>query len=285
MEPLPREVVDWLASSGEGELLTSKPVGGGCIHQARLLRTSAGGHFFLKSNRSVPQDMFRREAEGLQAIKVVGGPRIPEALLVGKDFLLLEDLQPAARRDDFWEVYGTQLACLHQQSNHQFGFPHDNYLGSSIQHNGWLEDGFDFYCQRRLVPQIQRAADQGYLTREDRKRCDSLLARLPDLLPGGPAVLVHGDLWSGNLITDSEGDPALIDPAAHYGWAEADLAMTDLFGRYPEDFYQAYLAENPLPGGFRERYPLYNLYHLLNHLNIFGRQYLPGVRDVLQRYS
>jgi fructosamine-3-kinase len=285
VEPLPRKVKVWLASSGQGELLRASPVGGGCIHKAQILHTVAGGRFFLKTNQSAPEDMFLREAEGLQALRVEGGPTIPQVILVGEDFLLLEDLQPVSKRNDFWELYGRQLAYLHLQQNPQFGFPHDNYIGSTVQQNGWMEDGIEFFQQRRLLPQIRWAVDRGYFDREDQKRCESLVARLVDLLPGGPAVMIHGDLWSGNLISDSQGGPALIDPAAHYGWAEADLAMTDLFGSYPEKFYSAYLADNPLPSGFRERYPVYNLYHLLNHLNIFGRQYLAGVQEIIQRYS
>ncbi len=234
MGQLPPEVKEWLASSGQGELLSSSPVGGGCIHRAQILQTAAGGRFFLKANQSAPHDMFPCEAEGLQALRVDGGPTIPQVILVGEDFLLLEDLQPAPRREDFWELYGRQLAHLHHQQNPQFGFPHDNYIGWTVQHNGWMEDGLEFFQQRRLIPQIRWAVDRGTLDREDQKRCESLMTRLGDLLPGGPAVLVHGDLWSGNLISDSQGCPALIDPAAYYGWAEADLAMTELFGSYPE---------------------------------------------------
>jgi fructosamine-3-kinase len=204
---------------------------------------------------------------------------------VGDNFLLLEDLKQAPRRKDFWEIYGRQLAVLHSQPNSRFGFPHDNYIGSTPQDNGWMEDGIDFFRERRLTPQIRLATDRGYLSPDDRKLCDSLIAKLPGLLPGSPPVLVHGDLWSGNLITDSAGSPALIDPAVYFGWAEADLAMTDLFGRYPEAFYESYTTKNPLPKGFRERFPIYNLYHLLNHLNIFGREYLSRVRKVLLRYS
>jgi protein-ribulosamine 3-kinase len=284
VERIPSKVAEWLSSSGEGELVSISPLGGGCIHQAGILRTTAGGSFFLKTNPAAPEDMFLREAEGLQALNVPGGPTVPEVLLVGENFLVLEDLRPAARQEEFWEVYGRQLACLHQQENEKFGFPQDNYIGWGVQQNGWMEDGIDFFRERRLAPQIRWAVDQGYLNQEDQRSCEALLLKLESLLPGGHPVLIHGDLWSGNLISDSRGDPALIDPAAYYGWAEADLAMTDLFGSYPGQFYDAYLAEKPLTSGFRERYPLYNLYHLLNHLNIFGGEYLAGVRSVLNRF-
>jgi len=285
VEGLPPEVKDWLSSAGKGKLRSISPLGGGCIHQARILHSSTGDSFFLKSNQSAPVDMFLREAESLRSLKVKDGPAIPKVLLVGENFLLLEDLSPAPRRDDFWELYGRQLASLHQQKNQRFGFSHDNYLGLSVQHNGWMEDGIEFFRQRRLIPQIRQAVDQGILTEDDLRRSTALLNKLDDLLLQEPAVLLHGDLWSGNLISNSRGYPALIDPAVYFGWAETDLAMAELFGSYPQEFYASYLEVNPLSSGFRERYPLYNLYHLLNHLNLFGGQYLPGVREILRRFS
>ncbi len=110
------------------------------------------------------------------------------------------------------------------------------------------------------------------------------MVQLPELIPEQPASLIHGDLWSGNLISDNGGKPALIDPAVYYGWAEADLAMTELFGRYPEEFFKAYAEINPLEKGYRSRFPLYNIYHLLNHLNLFGKGYLSQIRSILDRY-
>lgn len=285
MEGLPSEVADWLSSAGKGKLRSISPVGGGCIHQARILHTSTGESYFLKSNQSTPPDMFLREAEGLRSLKVKDGPAIPKVILVGGRFLLLEYLSPAPWRDDFWELYGRQLAHLHQKKKQQFGFHHDNYIGLGVQHNGWMEDGIEFFRERRLIPQIRQAVDRGILTDDDFRRSSALLNNLDGLLLREPAVLLHGDLWSGNLISDSRGHPALIDPAVYFGWAETDLAMAELFGSYPQEFYASYLEVNPLSSGFRERYPLYNLYHLLNHLNLFGGQYLPGVREILKRFS
>jgi fructosamine-3-kinase len=260
-------------------------VSGGCIHQTRILRTKTGRGFFLKSSLTAPADIFLREAEGLRALRIPGGPAVPQVFLAGDDFLLLEDLAPAPRREDFWEIYGRQLGELHRQQNPRFGFGHDNYIGSTPQANGWMEAGIEFFRERRLLPQIQLAVARGWLSAEEGREFNPLLAKLADLLPRAPAVLIHGDLWQGNLITDAGGNPALIDPAAYYGWAEADLAMTDLFGSYPDEFYSSYLEVNPLPVGFKGRYPLYNLYHLLNHLNLFGEGYLSGVREVLRRFG
>jgi len=119
----------------------------------------------------------------------------------------------------------------------------------------------------------------------DLAQVDSIIRRLPELVPAQPASLLHGDLWSGNVTSGSSGEPALIDPAAHYGWAEAELGMTVLFGGFPPGFYAAYQDARPLPNGWRDRLTLYNLYHLLNHLNLFGAIYLDQVRFVIQRFA
>jgi protein-ribulosamine 3-kinase len=285
MVNLPPEVRTWLADGGQGEVISADAVEGGSIHQALSLRTEAGKRYFLKTNPAPARGMFSTEAEGLKALQVPGGPVIPRVFLIGEDFLLLEDLQPGPRRIDFWPTYGRQLAHIHRQINPRFGFASDNYIGSSPQQNGWMDDGVDFFKERRLQPQIRWGVDKGLLDPGDARSCEGLLPKLADLLPEMPAVLLHGDLWSGNLITDSSGSPALIDPAAYYGWAEADLAMAELFGTYPDPFYAAYQELNPLIPGYRDRFPIYNLYHLLNHLNIFGRSYLSQVREVLRRFA
>lgn len=285
MVVLPSEVTDWLAEQGQGEVLSEDHVGEGCIHQTCRLHTSAGGRFFLKTNPEPPAGVFYSEAVGLEALRVPGAPTVPGVLLVGEEYLLLEDLQPASRRVDFWEVYGRKLARLHLQTSSCFGFSADNYIGSSPQLNSWMDSGLAFFKERRLQPQILRGKERGLLNSSDLNSCENLLDKLADLIPEQPAALLHGDLWSGNLITDSEGGPALIDPAVYYGWPEADLAMTELFGSYPDAFYAAYNEVHPLQSGYRERYPIYNLYHMLNHLNLFGLSYLPGVREILRGFA
>jgi fructosamine-3-kinase len=243
-----------------------------------------GRWFFLKQNPKAG-DMFEKEAEGLKALRIPGGPIVPRVYLVGKTYLLMEDLQPGAHCQDFWEQLGRQLARVHNQVQDRYGFQEDNYIGSNPQKNGWMEDGHDFYRERRLMPQMQQALQRSLLTAEDEKALQTLMRNLSDLVPHQPASLLHGDLWSGNLITNDEGLPVIIDPAVYYGWAEADLAMTDLFGSFPEEFYFSYVEIRNLEPGYRDRYPLYNLYHLLNHLNLFGRGYLPQVRQILSRYK
>jgi fructosamine-3-kinase len=176
------------------------------------------------------------------------------------------------------------MAALHLVVKDRFGFQADNYIGRNPQRNSWNEDGFDFFRECRIMPQLIMAEGKLMLSSEDIKKIGKFLDNLPDLVPAQPSSLLHGDLWSGNLITDSRGRPAIIDPAVYYGWAEADLAMTDLFGSYPDEFYKTYQEIRPLDQGYKSRFPLYNLYHLLNHLNLFGRSYLPQIRGILARF-
>jgi fructosamine-3-kinase len=229
--------------------------------------------------------MFSREVDGLRALAVGGGPRVPTPYLHGKDFLLIEDLAPGGRAKDYWQVFGRQMAALHNHTNPQYGFDADNYIGSTPQPNPWTENGFEFFAQHRLVYQAEMAAKRGLLSRKEADQVGNLAGRMEELVPEQPASLTHGDLWGGNAMSDDDGQPAIIDPAAHYGWAEADLAMTALFGGFSNEFYAAYNEVRPLPEGWRERFALYNLYHLLNHLNLFGRGYYGQVMRTVGRFT
>jgi fructosamine-3-kinase len=249
------------------------------------LISSSGTAFFLKTNSHAPQQMFSREAEGLQALAVPGAPRVPQPYLVGAHFLLLEDLAPARPAADYWTRLGHRLAGLHNHVGEAFGFPHDNFIGSTPQPNPTTKDGYIFFAEHRLLFQTQLARRRGLLSNADEGQVRQVIGRLEELIPVQPPSLIHGDLWSGNAIADEHGQPALIDPAAHYGWAEAELGMTALFGGFPEAFYQAYQEIRPLQPGYRERFSIYNLYHLLNHVNLFGAGYLGRTRAILSRFA
>lgn len=281
---IPQAVRAYLRETGSGEVTAEHGVGGGCINNGARLATSSGKTYFLKTNRSAPADMFEREAEGLRELRIAGGPRAPEPYLYGSDFLLLEDLSPARPNPDYWDTFGRHLARLHLQAGPVFGFPHDNYIGSTPQPNNWEASGHTFFAEQRLLYQGRLAIKRGLLAPTELKQLERLCVQLPDLIPEQPASLIHGDLWSGNAISDRDGEPAIIDPAAHYGWAEAELAMTALFGSFPERFYQTYQEERPLHPGFWGRFPIYNLYHLLNHLNLFGSGYYGQVAGILRRF-
>lgn len=282
---IPLAVAGFLSENGFGDVRTIHGVGGGCINNGARLFTTTGETFFIKTNSSAPADMFAREAEGLQALRVHNGPVVPQVFLYGNDFILLEDLAPAARGEDYWTRFGRQLAILHNHTHPEFGFPHDNYIGSTPQPNPWTQDGYRFFGEHRLLFQAELAVRRGWLDKGDLSQVERIVSHLPQLVPLQPASLLHGDLWSGNATTDRQGLPAIIDPAAHYGWAEADLGMTALFGGFPPAFYRAYQEVRPLEADFQERFALYNLYHLLNHLNLFGGGYHGQVIATLRRFS
>lgn len=281
---VPDAIREWCHEHGHGGIESTSPVSGGCINNGSRLKTTSGATFFLKQNPSAPEDMFAREAEGLKALAEADGPQVPQPLLHSRSYLLTEDLNPGPRAGDYWVHFGRQLGRLHRFTNAEFGFVHDNYLGSTPQQNPWTEDGFEFFAKHRLIYQSELAGRRGLLDPDDQDTVARLARRLPELVPAQPASLIHGDLWSGNAISDRAGQPAIIDPAAHYGWAEAELGMTQLFGAFPQEFYRAYQETNPLQEGWQARLPLYNLYHLLNHLNLFGTSYLDGVQRILRRF-
>lgn len=281
---IPEAAERWLKENGYGGVKSAQAVGGGCINNGTRLQTEAGKSFFLKTNSQAPADMFAREAEGLEALRAGDGPRVPEPHVWEAHFILMEDLSPAPRRPDYWTEFGYRLAALHLHTNPQFGFDHDNYIGSTPQRNPWMVDGYQFFTEQRLMFQVRLAHSRHLLDQENVRRAEVLCSRLPELVPAQPASLIHGDLWSGNAVTDSHGAPALIDPAAHYGWAEAELAMMALFGSFPETFARAYQEIRPLDPGYKSRFPIYNLYHLLNHLNLFGSGYLGQVVSILRHY-
>jgi len=282
---IPEAVQEWLVEHSAGQVIDGRPLGGGCINYCQRIKTASGQIYFLKTNSQSPAEMFAREAEGLAALKVRDGPRLPTPYLAGPDFLLLEYLAPGERLPDFWSIFGQELTALHLVISPRFGFDHDNFIGSTPQPNGWKENGFEFFAEQRLLFQARLANRRGLLSSREVSRVERLGDRLGELIPRQPASLIHGDLWSGNLISDEHGLPALIDPAVYYGWAEAELAMTALFGAFPLSFYHAYELARPLEKGYRERFPIYNLYHLINHLNLFGEGYLAQVLAILDRYN
>ena len=248
----------------------AEPVGGGCIHQCYNV-TIDGRRFFLKSNDASHADSFAAEADGLAALRR-GGMRAPEPISHGtageRAYLLLQHLPLTA--GNFADL-GRMLAQAHRKPGQRFGWSRDNYIGATPQPNGWCEDWAEFWRERRLKPQLELARRNGF---DLRFEADLLKGHRPQ-----PSLL-HGDLWSGNAGFTAEG-PVVFDPAVYYGDREADLAMTELFGGFPREFYQAYEETYPLESGYRLRKHLYNLYHLLNHLNLFGAGYLGQVQRTL----
>lgn len=257
-------------------------VTGGCIHTCYRL-TSGATQLFVKLNAARYADAFAAEAGGLEALRAAG-VRAPEPLAHGasgeRAFLALEWLELRDRGD--FAALGRALAAQHRDTGLRFGWRHDNYIGATPQDNAELTDWIEFWRARRLAPQLALAEAHGHgaALRND---LALLMERLPALFGNYVplASLLHGDLWRGNAGFLADGSPVVFDPAVYRGDREADLAMTELFGGFPPDFYAAYREAWPLDPGYATRKHLYNLYHLLNHLNLFGGGYLGQVRATL----
>ena len=264
-------------------------VSGGDINRAYRLELSSGECVFLKCNRPDLLGMFTAEAYGLNALRATGTIGVPEPLAAGADnteaFLIMEYLESAPRRPDYWETFGRELAMLHRaKCGPNFGFSTDNYIGSTPQQNAPSDSWVSFFRDRRLLPQMKLAWD--LLDDRTRRNLTRITDRLDSLLPE-PAFpsLIHGDLWSGNAICGPDGKAWILDPATYVAHFEADLAMTELFGGFPARFYQSYNEINPIDRAYPDRRDLYNLYHLLNHLNLFGLPYLTEVKAVADHYA
>ena len=252
------------------------------------LRTLSGKNYFLK--KGVASRMYRCEANGLRELALSGTISVVNAVAVGENFVLTRYVERGSMKADFFEDFGRSLARMHRYTASSFGFYEDNFIGANPQLN--CAEGCErtdwtaFYFQKRLLFQFRLAERNGYVTSGIRSDFSALEHRLPELLRGSeePPCLLHGDLWNGNFLCGSSGKVVLIDPAVYYGHREAELAMTRLFGGFPDSFYQAYRQEYPLPEGWEYRENLYRLYHLLNHLNLFGKSYLPEVEVILRGY-
>jgi fructosamine-3-kinase len=263
-------------------------IGGGSINDAWRLETDHG-RFFLKTNHADRfPSLFEAEADGLARLRAANALPTPEVLGHGEDqdtsWLLLEWLEEAPRRSDFWTSFGRQLARQHRHTRAGFGLERDNYIGSLKQSNRDHAHWPSFFIQERLEPQFRMARDRRKVEAGTSFRAERLFAQLDRHFPEEPPALLHGDLWNGNFMSGPDGAARLIDPAVYYGHREMDLAMTRLFGGFDPGLLSGYEQEWPLQQGWEERVDLCNLYPLLVHVNLFGGHYVQQVEAVLRRY-
>ncbi len=277
------------------------PVGGGSINEAYRLEGTDGTRYFVKLNEARHLDMFVAEAAGLEAIAATNTLRVPRPIAHGiagrQSYLVLEYLELGLRGDA--TQLGEQLAVLHRNTSTPslplqeggrgdasscFGFAQDNFIGTTPQPNAWTADWVTFWREHRLGFQLRLAVENGYGGKLQYLG-EKLMGALPAFFIGyipQPALL-HGDLWGGNHGFLADGTPTIFDPAVYYGDRECDLAMTELFGGYPTDFYAAYRKAYPLDPGYATRRELYNLYHILNHANLFGGSYVRQAEQMMQK--
>ena len=265
-----------------------RSIAGGDINEACALTLDDGTTLFMKYNAPDALSNLEAEAAGLKEIAATGTIGVARPLGLGRDyscsFLLLDFIAGGPRISDYWETFAGELAAMHKaEVSHPevgYGFYMDNFIGMRRQINTPHDKWIPFFRDCRLKPQFEAAAH--YFGQTDRRRIEHFLSHLDEYLvePEKPALL-HGDLWAGNHMTGNDGKGWLIDPAVYYGHPEADLAMTELFGGFPRAFYEAYKEYGGLSPDYKDRKDIYNLYQLLNHLNMFGGGYYEAVRGVL----
>ncbi len=275
-------------------VIEQSSLGGGCIANTQKIRLSSGRKLCCKTISS-GISMFTQEANGLRELAKTSTIRIPEVLYANDEMLVMEYIETGHRSKDFFKEFGRQFAEMHLVQQEGIGFYEDNFIGANPQINtplskvttpslsAWCE----FYFQKRILYQLHLSERKGYVTKELSKAVSQIENLLFKILEGSeePASVLHGDLWSGNFIIDENGSPCLIDPAVYYGHREADLAMTRLFGGFNDEFYSSYQKRYPLKEGWQDREAIYKLYHVFNHLNLFGHSYYGQTLQILQHYN
>lgn len=287
---LPASLRTYIESEFNISITSAKPIGGGDIHHAALLKAGTGQLYFLKYNAGKRSaEMFRTEALGLAVLGASRVVAVPKVLGQGAErayaFLLLDYVAPGLKSRRFWEDFGSSLAALHGATSAQFGFAHDNFIGSLPQSNTRRDTWQNFYSEERLLPQMRLARRHNRLDVNDERLLENICKKISSICPDEPPALTHGDLWGGNFLCNTDNRPVLIDPAASFAHREMDLAMSRLFGGFDAVFYQSYEETWALAPGFDERMEIYQLYYLLAHVNLFEGGYVDNVRRILRRWG
>ncbi len=267
------------------KIIAIQPLSGGDINDVCLIHTNQQKIVAKVNSASEFPKMFEVEAKGLEKLKGSNTFTIPNIISFGESddvaFLILEYIDSGKQADTFWEVFGEQLAALHQQNDFYFGFENDNYIGSLPQYNTICDSAYEFYITQRLQPQFELARQNGFLLSD----VDTFYNVIKDEIPNEKSSLIHGDLWSGNFMIDAQGTPCLIDPAVAYAPREMDISMMHLFGGFNVGVFDIYNEVFPLIGNWKDRLSIWQLYYLLVHLNLFGSSYYNKVKSIVSKYS
>lgn len=264
------------------------PITGGSINTAIQLKTSHGNYFAKYNDHHKYKGMFALEAKNLELLRASRTLHIPQIVSVftyeDLDFLVLEHVESGSPHYEFWSDLGFGLAHLHKKQSQTFGLEYNNYVGSLSQNNELSDNWIDFFINKRLNPMLKLAVDSGKADVFLIEKFESLYKKLPDIFPPEPASLLHGDLWSGNIMSNVDGDPVVFDPAVYYGHREMDIAMSKLFGGFEVEFYDAYNDVFPLEQHWEQRTQICNLYPLLIHVNLFMGAYIQSIKNIVNRY-
>jgi len=284
------EIAEALAPQQHQKIKISnvEPISGGDINDAYRFDAN-NSTLFVKVNTLSLLKMLKTEAKGLELLQSQSPFKVPAVVgvfgLKEKACMVIDFVQTAPKADYYWANFGRSLASMHQCTASAYGLDHNNYIGSLPQDNTQMETWEDFFINKRLIPLISLASTKGLLEVSEVEAFMPMIKEISNgLFPTELPALLHGDLWSGNLMTNERGQPVLIDPAVYYGHREMDLAMTQLFGGFNKDYFYAYHEKYPLEKGWQQRLELCNVYPLLVHLILFGRNYWTQIKEVLRKF-
>lgn len=279
------ELLRSIALQNGMQLKSSKTLHGGDSNEAFKVTTESKSYVFKLNQKQALPNLFQAEAHGLETLSKTNSFRIPKVNSVGSygnhQYLILEWIETEYTHANFEIYFAENLAKLHRNTSNTFGLDHDNYIGSLPQSNTQSTHLVSFYIEQRLLPQLAMAHDLGYSF----KKSDRFLKNLEQLLPNEDPALIHGDLWKGNAMVGDNGAPVLIDPSICFASREIDLAMMQLFGGFSKSIFDHYQEIFPCEPNWKDRIPIWQLYYLLVHVNLFGGGYYESAQNIIERYS
>ncbi|WP_203295534.1 fructosamine kinase family protein [Luteirhabdus pelagi] len=278
------EILKHIATESGMNAVNAQPLSGGDINEVYLLQGEDSQLVVKCNSASKFPGMFEAEAKGLKLLKSSNSFHIPSVISKGTvedaAYLTLTYIEEGVKGDSFWSQFAENLVNLHKTTQAHFGLDHDNYIGSLKQYNCPERTAADFYLNQRMIPQFRMVINNGFSFSGLKQFYKNVEKLIPDENP----ALVHGDLWGGNYMVNQKGEPVLIDPAVAFAPREMDLAMMQLFGGFSSEVFEMYHEQWPLENDWKARIPLYQLYYLLVHLNIFGQGYYDRVNSIVQRF-